>query len=79
MEWNYISDNKYPAQFEEVIICSNFGRVKAATYMGNHKFNTFFDVVCWTSFPEAPIKPNTETQVVESVNKKRGRPKKSSL
>lgn len=77
MEWNYISDNKYPDQFEEVIICSNLGRVKAATYMGNHKFNTFFDVVCWTSFPEAPIKSDINTSEVKMAQKKRGRPKKN--
>jgi hypothetical protein len=76
MDWNYISDNKYPKQFEEVIICSSLGKVKTAIYMGNKKWNTFFDVVCWTTFPESPVKLNSNVKPVEHEQKKRGRPKK---
>jgi hypothetical protein len=77
MIWNYIVDNEYPAQFEEVIICSSIGKIKAATYLGNKKWSTFYDVVCWTHFPDAPIKFNDKSESAESEPEKRGRPKKS--
>ena len=79
MEWNYLSDNKYPDKFEEVIICSNLGKVKSAIYMGNKKWNTFFDVVCWTPFPEAPtqVVGVNSASIKEPEQKKRGRPKKN--
>ena len=78
MEWNYISDNKYPKQYEEVIVCSRLGKVKTAIYLGNNKWSTFYDIVCWMGFPESPIEVNKEDmQVVPAVVKKRGRPKKA--
>ena len=85
--WININDQQ-PDKFSEILICTNEGRVKAAIYMGNGKFNTFLPVAYWMPFPEPP-KPQKPTKVIEEtketvvekpvepVKKKRGRPKKS--
>lgn len=72
MDWINISE-KYPNPYEEVIICSNEGRVKSAIYVNNGKWNTFLNVVYWMPMPKAPEIQNVE---VEQVKKSRGRPKK---
>ena len=74
MEWINVSD-RFPKLYQEVIICSDEGRVKAATYLGNSKWNTFLNVVWWMSLPEAP-EINNNITVEEEQPKKRGRKKK---
>lgn len=76
MDWININD-KEPEPFQEVIICSDMGRVKSAIYMGKGKWNTFFNVVLWQPLPESPIKLVEDEVPVEPVKKKRGRPKKN--
>ena len=51
MDWIF---NKPPKLYQEVIICSDDKRVKAATYLGDGKYNTFLKVVCWQPMPDAP-------------------------
>lgn len=63
-----------PDKYQEIIICSDEGRVKSATYLGDGKYNTFLNVAYWQPFPEAP--ENIENGEVEPVNK-RGRKKKN--
>lgn len=77
MEWIKISD-KEPEKYKEVIICSDTGIVKSATYMGNLKWTTYNQVVFWMPMPDAPndFDEKEETPVVEQTKKKRGRPKK---
>lgn len=77
MEWIKISE-KEPMKYEEVIICSDTGIVKSATYMGNLKWTTYNQVVFWMPMPDAPndFDEKEETPVVEQPKKKRGRPKK---
>ena len=66
-----------PADYKEVIICSDDRKVKSAIYLGNGKWNTFLNVVYWQPFPNPPETSNeTKETPVELVKKKRGRPKK---
>lgn len=78
MDWINIKD-QLPKQYEEVIIASNEGRVRAAIYMGNGKWNTFLPVAYWMPYPSAPTESvqTAEAPAVEAPKKKRGRPKKS--
>jgi hypothetical protein len=77
MNWINIKDQQ-PKLFQEVIICSNFGNVKSAIYMGNGKWNTFVEVAYWQPFPNPPETLNeTKEAPVDPIKKKRGRPKKS--
>ena len=77
MEWIKISD-KEPEKYKEVIICSDTGIVKSATYMGNLKWTTYNQVVFWMPMPDAPkdLVKKEEEPVIEQPKKKRGRPKK---
>ncbi len=61
-----------PKVYQEVIICSDEGKVKSATYLGNGKYNTFLNVEWWQPYPEPPKMIVVETE----APKKRGRPKK---
>lgn len=78
MDWININDNP-PAKYQEVIICSNDGQVKSATYMGNGTFSTYLKVVYWMSMPTPPSElPQDEPKPTpEPAKKKRGRPKKN--
>ena len=62
-----------PEKYQQIIICSDEGKVKSAIYLGDGKYNTFLNVVYWQPLPEAP--ENIENDKVEPV--KRGRKKKS--
>ena len=73
MDWININDKK-PEFYQEVIICSNEGKVKSAIYMGNGKWNTFLVVTHWMPFP-SPHNGAVEV-TIEAPKKKRGRPKK---
>jgi hypothetical protein len=73
MEWININD-RLPERFQEVIMCSDEGKVKSAVHMGDGKFNTFLQVVYWQPMPKAPEMNNKE--IDEPVKKRRGRPKK---
>ena len=76
MEWININDKK-PNPYQEVIICSNEGRVKSAIYMRDGKWNTFIPVVYWMPYPNPPVATTNTTEApVEAPKKKRGRPKK---
>ena len=77
MEWFKISD-KEPEKYEEVIICTDTGKVKSATYMGGFKWTTYSQVDFWMPMPKPPqnVSKEKETPVVEQPKKKRGRPKK---
>ena len=71
-DWININDDK-PKEFEEVIVASSEGHVKAAIYLGNGKFTTYLNITHWTHMPEF-----TKAEgVVEEPVKKRGRPKKN--
>lgn len=73
MDWININE-KQPEKYKEIIVCSSEGRVKAAMYMGDGKFNTFVPVAFWMPFPSAP--DNLEVISTEPLKKKRGRKKK---
>lgn len=73
MNWINVK-TQLPERYQQIIICSDEGRVKSATYLGDGKYNTFLNVVYWQPFPEAP--ENIENGEVEAV-KKRGRKKKN--
>jgi len=73
MEWINVKTEQ-PQKYQNVIICSNDGKVKSAIYLGDNKYNTYFNVVYWQPFPEAP--EDIETDDAEPV-KKRGRKKKN--
>lgn len=77
MEWFKISE-KEPEKYEEVIICTDTGRVKSATYMGGLKWTTYSQVNFWMPMPNAPkdVIKKEEVPIVEQPKKKRGRPKK---
>ena len=74
MDWININD-KTPNMYQEVIIASSEGRVKAAIYLGNGKWNTFLQITHWMPMPKAP---SVEKAVIEENKKKRGRPKKGA-
>lgn len=74
MEWIDIND-RVPDLFQEVIIASTEGRVKAVTYMGSGKWNTFLQVAFWMPMPEPP--DGLGSICVEEPKKRRGRPKKA--
>ena len=77
MDWINVNEQS-PAPYQEVIICSNERRVKAATYLGDGKYNTFLQVVYWQPMPMPPeILNEVNDAPVEPVKKKRGRPKKN--
>ena len=61
-----------PERYQEVIICSDDGKVKSAIYLGDGKYNTFLNVVYWQPMPEAP----DDIENTEVVAPKRGRKKK---
>ena len=61
-----------PERYQEVIICSDEGKVKSAIYLGDGKYNTFLNVVYWQPMPEAPDDIESDT----AEPKKRGRKKK---
>ena len=76
MEWFDAKTNP-PEAYQEVIICSDERKVKAAIYLGNGKWNTFLNVVYWQPLPNPPKRVNEANEdSVESVKKKKGRPKK---
>lgn len=77
MEWIKISE-KEPKKYEDVIICSDTGIVKSATYLGGFKWTTYNKVVLWMPMPDAPnyIESEEEVPIVEQSKKKRGRPRK---
>jgi hypothetical protein len=77
MEWIKLSE-KEPKKYEEVIICSDTGIVKSATYLGNLKWTTYNQVILWMHMPDAPndFEDKEEEPIVEQPKKKRGRPKK---
>ena len=80
MDWINVKD-KLPEVHKEVIVATNEGRVRAAIYMGNSKWNTFLSVAYWMPYP-APPSVTTDVAVevaapVETPKKKRGRPKKT--
>ena len=71
MDWININDC-LPEKYQDVIVCTDTGRVKTALHMGNGKFDTYMKVLYWMDMPEAPKMEVAE----EPVKKKRGRPKK---
>lgn len=71
MEWKKITEEE-PQKFEEVIICSDTGKVKPATYFGGYKWSTYLQVVLWTPMPEAPAEIGKHNKPEQ---KKRGRKK----
>lgn len=73
MDWININD-KQPSPYQEVIICSDEGRVKSAIYMKDGKWSTFVKVIYWMPMPEAPDMESKDP--VEAPKNKRGRPKK---
>ena len=76
MEWINISKGE-PKKYEEVIICTDTGKVKSAIYFGNAKWSTYMPVVLWMSMPEAPVEFLTKNEETEPIKKKRGRRKVS--
>lgn len=67
-----------PDKYEEVNICTDDGKVKSATYIGNYKWNTYCKVVLWQPLPEVPIEllKKMEIDLPKSEPKlKRGRRK----
>ena len=74
MDWINVNEQP-PAPYQEVIICSNEKRVKAATYLGDGKYNTFLQVAYWQPMPTPPEELKVEE--VEAPKKRRGRPKKA--
>lgn len=73
MDWININDKK-PDPYQEVIICSDAGRVKSAIYMRDGKWSTFLNVAMWMPMPTPPVMNNDNP--IEAPKKKRGRPKK---
>ena len=71
MDWINAKEQP-PKPYQDIIICSDEGKVKPATYLGNGKYNTFLNVEWWQPYPAPPQTIITETE----VPKKRGRPKK---
>lgn len=65
-----------PKQYEEVIVCSDEGKVKSAAYLGNGKWSTYLVVALWTEMPKAPIDLLSGVDGTDSEPKKRGRKKK---
>ena len=76
MDWIDINDQQ-PEKYQDVIICTDTSKVKAALHMGNAKFDTYMKVLYWMPMPEAP-KIETEEIKEKPVKKKRGRPKKGA-
>ena len=74
MEWINISERE-PKKYEDVIICSDTGKVKSATYFGSLKWSTYLQVVLWMPMPEAPVELVGESNKTEPLKKKRGRKK----
>lgn len=74
MEWKKITEEE-PKKYEEVIICSDTGKVKPATYLGGLKWSTYFQVVLWMSMPDAPTEFVVEHKEAEPPKQKRGRKK----
>lgn len=74
MDWININDH-LPEKYQDVIVCTDTGRVKAALHMGNGKFDTYMKVLYWMPMPEAPKIETVEIKE-EQAKKKRGRPKK---
>lgn len=74
MDWININD-KRPEKYQEVLVCSNEGRVKTAIYMGNEKWSTYVPIVYWQPFP-APPDGLVEIPIEEPKKKRRGRPRK---
>lgn len=72
MEWKKITEEE-PKKFEEVIICSDTGKVKPATYFGGFKWSTYLQVALWMPMPDAPAEFSIEHS--EPEKKKRGRKK----
>ena len=66
-----------PKQYEEVIVCSDEGKVKSAAYLGNGKWSTYLVVALWTEMPKAPTDLLSGVEDVEAAPKKRGRKKKT--
>lgn len=76
-EWKKLQiPDQEPKQYEEVIVCSDEGKVKSAAYLGNGKWSTYLTVALWTDMPKAPVDLMSGTENVEDVPKKRGRKKK---
>ena len=71
MDWINAKEQP-PKPYQDIIICSDEGKVKPATYLGNGKYNTFLNVEWWQPYPAPPKTIETETE----APKKRGRPKK---
>lgn len=72
MEWINAKEQP-PKPYQEIMICSDEGKVKPATYLGNGKYNTFLNVEWWQPYPTPPETITKETTVL----KKRGRPRKN--
>lgn len=53
MEWIKVSE-KEPDKYEEVIICTETGVVKSATYMGVSKWTTYNKVVFLDANAKSP-------------------------
>ena len=79
MDWIDVT-KQLPTPFQEVIVCSDENKVKAAVYLDNNKWSTFLHVTHWQPYPDPPeriIEKPTEEAPVETAKKKRGRPKKN--
>lgn len=72
MEWINAKEQP-PKPYQEIMICSDEGKVKPATYLGNGKYNTFLNVEWWQEYPTPPVTIVNET----TAPKKRGRPRKN--
>ena len=78
MDWININD-ELPEKYEEVIVATLDGSVKAATHTGSGKFSTYLTITHWMHMPKAPEKSvvDGEVEEVQVVQKRRGRPKKN--
>ena len=72
MEWINAKEQP-PKPYQEIMICSDEGKVKPATYLGNGKYNTFLNVEWWQEYPAPPATIVNET----TAPKNRGRPRKN--
>lgn len=78
MNWINVNE-QLPNKYEEVIVATLEGSVKATMHVGNGKFATYLTVTHWMPMPEAPtVDYSNPCSIVDSVvKKKRGRPRKN--
>ena len=78
MDWIKFDNDNLPDKYEEVIVATINGTVKAAIHNGNGKFSTYLEITHWMHMPEAPATEYKDPEIADApVKKKRGRPKKA--